>query len=433
MSLKISPHSGHDQSDPAIPTDRSLHLNNNATPPEGSPNAANEQGTEGRIPYNNNRNSLSIRQQPEHPNNPQPPSDKLTGRAYLDAALPEMGRPSTECGTYDSLQITSNLPNRTDLRNLDQWTRIAVGDKEPHQYRKVLYIDREGREVEAGDHATTIGLTHYAGWPTTVVSVPSLPALVHGAGMQVLRPEDVEPAMDRVRNAVEPYLHADLNTFQIGRLDSSTTLRVKEPTAAYIGLFHAITGSRFNRMDKKLYHGETVQFFNSLRSVGFYDKGLKEYPEGLEVGHVDGEYLRFEVQDKLRKAITSTYGKAHFADLKAEALMAKAVRHRVTMFDRFFKFNADGAAIFEDQYNLMKAQREAPGRNGVLRFLALTALKDAVTVEEVLHLMDMTNYDRSHIYRTGKKLAAMAAQWSDTSEMYEEVKRLIHEDLKYAA
>jgi hypothetical protein len=413
MKNKISPDLGHSQHEGNASHNGSLPVSNTAQPLFGSPSPTSSEADARRIPPNNNGNSLPITQHIGAKQQPQP----------------------LQFGTYDTLQMTSQAYRETDLRSLETWTRVAVGSSQPHQYRKVLYLDREGREVKAGDHVTTVGLAYHADHAATVVTVPSLPALVHGAGLKVLRPQDVEPAMDRVRNAVAPYLDADLDGFKIGRLDSSTTFPVKEPTAAYIGLLHAMTSPRVHRMDKKLYHGETVQFFNTLRSVGFYDKGLKEYPDGMDqiTEATAQEYLRFEVQEKQARSVASTYGKIHFADLKAEAQMAKAVQHRVGQFEKFFKFDADGAAIFEDQYNLMKAQRDAPGRNGVLQFLALMELKDGTTVDEVLHLMAMVGYNRSHIHRTGKKLALMASKWSHTTDMYEEVKGLIYSDLKAVA
>lgn len=422
MSNKISPPLGHDQGDSSNLNDRSLHLNNNAAPPEGSSSPPNDRRPEGRIPYNNNGNSFAIT---EH----QKPKSNPTTSSF---------------GTYDTLQITSQDYRDTDIRNLDAWTTLKVGGNDPYQFRKVLYLDHNGKETKHGDHVSTIGLSYHANHATTVVTIPSLPALVHGKGVRVLEPSDVIPAMDRVREAVSPYLDADLDRFKVNRLDSSTTFEVKEPTAAYIGFFHAITSPRQNRMDKKLYHGETVQFFNTMRSVGFYDKGVKELPEGLEEClSPDGDYLRFEVQDKISRAIAKSYGGLLFADIKAEATMAKAVGHRVSMFDSFFDMDAktekarlaklDAARRFEDEYNLMKAIRDAGGRNGVLRFLAILELHEGITVERVLALMKAANFSRTHMYETKKKLEELAANWSSTASMFEEVRDLIHNDLKLVA
>lgn len=354
---------------------------------------------------------------------------------------------NTSPGTYDTIRLTSRGVEDVDLYDLDSWQvgrgttygQLAGGEIPP--LRKVLHLNADGQEVERGQHVTTMGIEFRPkaanGQDITVLTIPSAPSLYYGDPTRPLSPTDVDGFMDKTRDIVAGYIRANLDTFAVSRLDSSTVFSVSEPVAAYIGLLNAITGAKQRRTNKKLYEGQTVQFFNKSQAVGFYDKGAKE--DHFVLPSLDNEdpvnLLRFEVQKKNRRSVTSVYGKLCFLDLGAEAIQAKAIQERGKQFELFFPFNdSDQYKEYSNQYNLFRLMKEEGKRNHVNNFMKALALREGlITIEQVDLFMRLEGYSPQYIRRHSQSLREIQATWVDTKDLYEEVRTLIGNDLKAVA
>lgn len=353
-------------------------------------------------------------------------------------------------GTYDTVRLTSTGIEARDIIDPYAWQiahGTALGDLlgggSVPPISKRIFLDAEGNEVERGEHKATIGIDYiplggrvdeHRMADLTVVTIPSAPAMMYGDPTLPLAPEDVSRWMERVQTTLGNYIHGDVSTFNVSRLDSSTVYPMSEEVKVYIGLFNAITSAQQRKTNKKFYEGESVQFFNNSQSVGFYDKGAKEDHISILEDGTQLNLLRFELQKKKRQAVASTYGKLIASDLLREATMANAIKERAKAFDIFFPYNQKRTMQFSNNYNLFRLTKQENKRNHLDKYGKMLAVKAGlITLEEYDLFMRLEGYSPQYIARHNKAIREMQAQFVDVKDLYQEVKSAIEEDLKSVA
>ena len=349
--------------------------------------------------------------------------------------------PGSRTGTYDTVKLTTPLFGVNDIKEPDDWqigrgtTWSEVASGQVPALSKRLYIDYKGEETEPGKHVTTVGFD-YNPSKGLAVTVPSAPSLLYGNALLPLTPDDVRPWMDATRQVVDRHIHANLDTFHVSRLDSSTIWDVDEPVAAYIGLFNAMTGAKQRRTDKKYYENETIQFANKSQAIGFYDKYAKEEHAGLLGVDSNTNLLRFEVQKKIRSSVKSAYGGLVFLDLGTDEIIRKTVEHRMKAFNMFFPFDESRPEIkdFTNRFNSFQAMKVDGQRNHVNNFCKALMLREGVlTIEQLDLLMRLEGYSPQYINRHNRQLREIEAMWIDSKDLYGEVMELIRNDIKAVA
>jgi len=367
------------------------------------------------------------------------PSDRDKTTEANDDKLPvitkcSLLRSTQHLGTYDTVKIWSPNVRADQIKNPGKYRYTGVLDDvvngEPEKIQRILYLDQTYRECEPGTHLSTVGITYSFRDNYTVVTCPSAPALTYGDPMKVLSPDDIPRFQNTLQNVVSEYLDADLRTFDVTRLDSSTVYDMSEDVHTYIDMFNVMTRNSQMRMRKKSYDGETVQFFNKSQSFGFYDKTAKE-----EFRHdlvSDGRNrLRCEMQMKQRRSLRRYIGRLTFGELANDRTVQSAVKVRSERFYRLFPFDSAKAKEYQIALDMYKAIKQEKGRN-VVELLALSELirRGIWTPDDITAMMRAAGDHRTTIYRKQQKMNDLMSMRADVSDLYDELKTKIDEDVR---
>lgn len=333
-------------------------------------------------------------------------------------------------GTFDTVKIYTPYLSEKSIKQRFSWYpkgapfgSVLEGES---GFERIIYFSETGADTGKGNHVGTVGIYRdKTGFG--VITCSSAPALVYGVKYSPLRPEDIPQFQSNLQNLVAEHLDADISNWQLSRLDSSTVYSMHEKASVCIGLLNAITPDRQHRMDKKYYDGESLQFFNSSRSYGVYDKGLQ--------AEIDANLLRPELQLKNAKSISRILGAGKtFNDLSDGGVIKKMVAERFKVFQMLFPFDYKKAKKYENHIAFMNAYRNEGKRNAPLHWLASLALVSGqATIDEVTKNMERVGYSRSAIKDTMKKLHELNGLKLDAIVTYSEIISQMYREVSLVA
>lgn len=164
----------------------------------------------------------------------------------------------------------------------------------------------------------------------------SLPIFFNGTNFKALTLDEQRKAICCLadRFCIDPFFA------RIFQVDLSATMNMPRPVCQYLQLLEAPS-----RMKTTVYPGESITFYHTQRSVGFYDKGKES--------KIEGHYLRLEV--KIKKRLKDVAGLSlTLSDLGDENVFDTLVN---TWENEYFKLEKrPGYILAEDTPRIVERQ-----------------------------------------------------------------------------
>jgi len=327
----------------------------------------------------------------------------------------------------DTLRITFNQQTESCLKE-NNWTHVINSSGELQKQFAIIKLNHK-QDTEKDSYVGTLKieyshLNHYLN-----VSVSSLPALLHGTSYMTLTHEDTKRIPEALSKEIEPYVKTDFEAGIITRLDNSVIYNMNSSVANYILLLNSITRTKQFHCVKKYYEAESVELFNRLRTIAFYDKAKKNQLNTAEQNiNTPDNLLRYEVQNKCLKSIKKVFGKElNVYDLQTEQTADLLYKQRKAEFNKHFRFKNEQDKIrLQDFLNtqlFMKTKHKRSALDKTLWYIALQ--KGIVSIEELRVIMTISGYHRSTVHRKIDKLNELLASDVKKTELYFELKSKI--------
>ncbi len=327
----------------------------------------------------------------------------------------------------DTIRITYNNQTDSCLKDND-WKQVINSSGEIEKQFKILKLNLK-QDTEKDSYVGTLKieyshLNHYLN-----VSVSSLPALLHGTSYKTISPEDTKRIPEALHKEIEPYVKTDFETGIITRLDNSVIYNMNSSVSSYILLLNSITRTKQFHCTKKYYEAESVELFNRLRTVAFYDKFKKNQHNASEQNiSCSGNLLRYEVQNKCLKSVKKVFGKElNIFDLQTEETANWLHKQRVAEFQKHFRFKNETDKIrIQDFLNTQLFMKTKHKRFALEKAMWLIALrKGMISIEELRVIMQISGYSRQYIYKKINQLNELLTSDVKKTELYSELKTKI--------
>lgn len=329
----------------------------------------------------------------------------------------------------DTLRITFNNKHDNCLRNND-WTQVISSSGELQKQFAILKLNcKKDTDTEKETYVGTLKIEYSHTNQYLNLSVSSLPALLYGTSYKTISHEDTKRIPEALYKEIEPYVKTDFKTGIITRLDNSVIYNMNSSVANYILLLNSITRTKQFHCVKKYYEAESVELFNRLRTVAFYDKFKKNQHNTSEQNIVSpGNLLRYEVQNKCLKSVKKVFGKElNVYDLQTEQTADLLHKQRLTEFQKHFRFKHEQDKIrLQDFLNtqlFMKTKHKRFALEKTMWFIALQ--KGIISIEELRVIMQISGYSRQYIYKKIEQLNQLLASDVKKTELYTELKTKI--------
>jgi len=346
---------------------------------------------------------------------------------------------SKDVHMLDTIRLTfqNTTPDALKQRNDGElWTLQTLEDG---SLQKQYVIQRLNVTDDGKAYNGTFAISYDYRQNFMNVGVSSLPAMLHGTSFAVLTSDDMKRIAPELQARITPYVDIDINNGVFTRLDNSTLFDMNEAPSRYIGLLDELTRNSQHRMKKTYYQGESVQFRNKQRCIGFYDKYAKNRHNAVEMRFlqthdVDGKQnaLRYEIQNKHGKTVRQLFGKdIHLDDLTTDFFIQRLHRQRINMFNKHFQLAAgDIRTKLEDwykTYTFMQTKYQRFSMDKALWYIALE--KDFVSLDMIEKIMLVSGASRQSIHKRMKQLRELVAHDVEKSTLFHELKEKIEDTI----
>ncbi len=269
------------------------------------------------------------------------------------------------------------------------------------------------------------------------VECSSLPALIHGTSFATLNSADIKTLPDLLQKHVSQFADVDVNNMFFTRLDNSTIYSMQHQPARYICLMDSITRSQQYRHQKQYFEGETLQFRNRQRTIGFYDKYHKnrnnkvemQWLKAVETEHVNS--LRYEIQYKKAAEIRKVFKVEHLRlpDTQTDAFIHTLTGERIKHFLQHFRFTTDATKQkLENLVNVFTHMEAIKTKQTALNETAMFFLLRTYGVDAVKKLMEVGGFSRQAIHKRMQTLRELEALDVPKAELYNELHHKIETD-----
>lgn len=268
------------------------------------------------------------------------------------------------------------------------------------------------------------------------IGLSSAPVLLYGTSFKTLQRSDLSRLTEELQKQANSFVDADIRTACVSRLDNSTLYTMNEASSRYIMLLDELTRNRQQHATKKYFEGETIEFYNRLRTTGFYDKYAKNKKNELEAifaeqQNLSSNELRYEIQNKKSRSIKSAFGlteRLTLQQLDTDYMQEALHKQRIKEFNKHFQFTIGTQRIqLEDFFNTsiyMKARHKRTALDKTLWLLAIQ--KGFMTLTEVKAIMQASGYSRQAVYRRMKTLEELLQYDISKTELFEELAAKVH-------
>ena len=262
--------------------------------------------------------------------------------------------------------------------------------------------------------------------------VSSLPALLHGTSFKTLSIEDLHGLGDVLQTHLQNYADVSIEDCIFTRLDNSTLYNMQHATSKYIVLLDDITRDAQYRYKKNYHQGETIQMRNNTRTIGFYDKVVKNKLNKLELNYLNtspetpDNALRYEIQNKSARSIGKVFKTDYIriSDVTTDAFI-DALRHqRVCEFSKHFKFiigeRKTSIVNLLNTTTYMKEQNKRNALNDAMWYVLIQ--QGTYTLEDIRKVMFLAGFSRQAIHKRMQTLKELAAYDIEKTELFNELK-----------
>lgn len=340
----------------------------------------------------------------------------------------------------DTLKLTLQNASSDMLKQHESWQLHTSSDAELKKQDATVFLNKTLDEDKKRTHYNgTIRVDYSHDKRFMNVTVSSLPALMYGTSFEVLKYADMSRIEDAIQAQICDMVDVDLKQAIVTRVDNSTLYTMNEDVAQYIMLLDDISRDEQHRMTKKYFQRETLEFYNRQRTIAFYDKYAKNIKNANEASYTQQngtrhKELRFEIQNKKATSIRHAFKLQQnltLRTLQEDYFIQALMTQRKKEFDRHFHFTEEARKItLEDFFTTALFMKAKNKRTALDRTLWLIALqRNFISQEEVRKIMYAAGFSRYQIYRRMKTFEELTSHDIQRTELYEELKSKIHNEL----
>ena len=335
----------------------------------------------------------------------------------------------------DTLKMYAENTSEEALKQHQDWQMLLSSDGELVKQHATVFLNAVKDDKDKLHYNGTIRLEYNCQKRFLNIGLSSAPALLFGTSLKTLQREDLTRLQDSLQHHVNSFADIDVSKISITRLDNSTLYSMNALAGKYIMLLDEITRNRQQHAQKKYFEAETIEFYNRLRTVGFYDKHAKNVKNALEStyiqeNNVKSNELRFEIQNKKSRSIKHAFKLTEALTLKqldTDYMQEALQKQRIKEFYKHFKFTIGEQKIrLEDFLNtsiFMKTQHKRTALDKTLWLIALQ--KNFIDLSTLKAIMYASGYTKQSVYRRMKSLTELLEHDIDKTELYNELKAKI--------
>lgn len=330
---------------------------------------------------------------------------------------------------YDTLTVTKQGTKDVDfvLKDEESWIFHTQGGEVLRQ-NKIIPLNEitiDGKTFHNG----SVGIS-YSPKKRAVSLTTSLPKMMYGSSCKEIEPTDYPKVTDRLQEITSPFFEADLNDFNVYRLDNSTNLELSKDVDEYINVINHSLPSRIGTKDKGTYQGETVRVMDKTETVMFYDKinqaldmqkGDKDF---IAQTMRDKNLLRYEIQNKTPQGIESKkrYGRRlKLVDVFSEQTIERSAKLRLITYENLLVSTPKYDIDFQLLSEVLKGMRAKNKRamNDFGWFILLS--QGILTVSDIADLMNQADYSEIAIKKTKQRMRSLISKKHKNSNLLDEV------------
>jgi hypothetical protein len=335
----------------------------------------------------------------------------------------------------DTLKLYDEHVATEALKQHEDWRTEVTSDGEAVKQHATVFLNAVKDAKDKLLYNGTIRLEYSHQKKYFAVSLSSAPALLYGTSFKTVQRSDLSRLQDALQQQVCKFADIDINTSLITRLDNSVVYSMNALSSKYINLLDELTRNRQQHAQKKYFENETIEFYNRLRTIGFYDKHAKNSKNALESTYIQDNYvqsneLRYEIQNKKSRSIKHAFKLTDGLTLKqldTDYIEEALYKQRIKEFNKHFKFTIGEHKItLEDFFNTSVFMKTAHKRTALDKTLWLIALKkNFISLSEVRAIMHASGYSKQAVYRRMKSFKELLEHDIDKTELYDELKAKI--------
>jgi len=334
----------------------------------------------------------------------------------------------------DTLKFNAENIQAEALKQHEDWLTETTSEGELVKQRATVFLNAH-KDKDKLLYNGTIRLEYNHQQQFLNVGLSSAPVLLFGTSFKTVQRSDLQRLQEELQHHVTNFADIDISTTKLCRLDNSTLYGMDCLASKYIMLLDDMTRNRQQHAQKKYFEGETLEFYNRQRTIGFYDKHAKNQKNQLESTYIQqhgiqSNELRYEIQNKKSRSIKQAFKLVEPLTLKqldTDYMQAALHKQRIKEFNKHFQFVQDEKKVtltdFLNTSIFMKEKHRRTALDKTLWFLALQ--KNFIDLTELKAIMQASGYSKQAVYRRMKAMKELLSHDIDKTQLYEELKAKI--------
>lgn len=330
----------------------------------------------------------------------------------------------------DTLRIHSENVSIDRIKEHASFNSVYNKDKELISLHATEYLNETNNTKDKKLYNGTVRFDYSAEKKYLNIGLSSASAFLYGTSFKTVERNDIQRLIEQLQHLANNFVEIDIANATVSRLDNSTLYSMNRPVNNYISLLNELSHTKQFHCSKKYYEGETIEFFNKQRTIGFYDKYAKNIQNELESKLISSQNLtnnelRYEIQNKKSSAIKKAFGLKNslkLYEIDSDYLEEKLYKQRITEFKKHFKLQHYKEFNSEDLINTISYMRKKHKRTAYYKALEYLCLKEGyITSETVKEGLSASGHSRQSISKRINNLKEMLQYDINKTELYEEL------------